>query len=894
MVDMLAQAFDLECVAYFEVSKSGTARLACAAGNHHEEAVLEWAGDRGVMARAIRSARAVMVNDTRADPDYVACFPDTEAELTVPLLDGDRVVGLIDVQARQPGFFTPSALEVVGAIAAQAVIVGRSAELRRRHQQQLREQEAVQLASLDILAARPLSETLEYVTHQLRVLCRADEAGLYLLEPDGADLVLTTLVGARADVVGTHLAVGTGLAGRVAAKRHALVVADYKTWEHRAPQFDGRPWHAAAAAPLIHGDEVIGVIDVIAHDPGRVFGDEEIRILELLAAPAALAISNARRAEEHAADLATAVKVARALSDQTGPDGTRRAICEAAIGVSGCRSAALFELDANGTSLVSTANVNTTLPSISMRLDEPSVTATAFLRGERMFVSNVAGDPRVSRRWTELAKTHAMVAQPVFRNGVPIGVLNLFWGRAVEKLSERTLSVVGLLADDAAAAIERADMFVRLDELARCDPLTRMANRRSWDEELPRYLARASREGRPVSVAMLDLDHFKDFNDVQGHQRGDLLLREVAEAWRDELREGDLLARYGGEEFAVMLPSCPLEEAVQIVERLRGATPAGQKCSAGVACWDVAESADALVARADAALYEAKLTGRNRTAAALSELGPGEAEQFPGAALAEWTRWTGVVPRLLQEHSVRSAYQPVVRLADSALVGYEALARPVGEAADMGVEGLFAAAQYRGLGRDLDWLCRRAALTGSAQMPPGLSLFVNVGVSALLDPVHDVDQMLLVLEHAERRPQEVVLEITEREAVRDMGRFAEVLALYRECGFRFAIDDVGEGHSTLEVLATASPEFIKLARSLMMAALRPGPRSAIRAVVAFAESAGSQVIAEGIETAVEARRIHALGVELGQGHHLGRPQLAPAAFSTHLPRGTTPAPPRPA
>jgi EAL domain-containing protein (putative c-di-GMP-specific phosphodiesterase class I) len=143
--------------------------------------------------------------------------------------------------------------------------------------------------------------------------------------------------------------------------------------------------------------------------------------------------------------------------------------------------------------------------------------------------------------------------------------------------------------------------------------------------------------------------------------------------------------------------------------------------------------------------------------------------------------------------------------------------------------------------------------------------------------------MLLLLEHEQRRPQDVVLEITEREAIRDMSRFSEVLARYRDCGFRFAIDDVGEGHSTLEMLAAASPEYVKLARSLMVAARRAGPRSAIRAVVAFARSAGGEVIAEGIESAEEARDIRALGVELGQGSHLGIPRLAPDAFRA-LPR----------
>jgi diguanylate cyclase (GGDEF)-like protein len=112
---------------------------------------------------------------------------------------------------------------------------------------------------------------------------------------------------------------------------------------------------------------------------------------------------------------------------------------------------------------------------------------------------------------------------------------------------------------------------------------------------------------------MLDLDHFKRFNDARGHQAGDRLLADTTAAWREHLRDADLLARVGGEEFVVVLPECGTQLAVQIVDRLRGATPFGQTCSAGVALWDGSESVEGLIGRADAALYQAKEQGRDRT-----------------------------------------------------------------------------------------------------------------------------------------------------------------------------------------------------------------------------------------------------------------------------------------
>jgi diguanylate cyclase len=160
-------------------------------------------------------------------------------------------------------------------------------------------------------------------------------------------------------------------------------------------------------------------------------------------------------------------------------------------------------------------------------------------------------------------------------------------------------------------AIEISRLVSRLEGLARTDPLTGVPNRRVWEEELPRELERARRLGTGVCVAMIDLDNFKAYNDHHGHQAGDLVLKAAVTAWRAEVRSTDLLARYGGEEFVLLLPSCALEDAVEIVERLRLVTPL-VTCSVGLACWDFQEYADKLVERADQALYLAKAGGRNR------------------------------------------------------------------------------------------------------------------------------------------------------------------------------------------------------------------------------------------------------------------------------------------
>lgn len=145
-----------------------------------------------------------------------------------------------------------------------------------------------------------------------------------------------------------------------------------------------------------------------------------------------------------------------------------------------------------------------------------------------------------------------------------------------------------------------------LGRQARTDALTGLANRRGWDEQLDRELAQASRSGRPVSVALLDLDDFKGFNDAHGHQAGDRLLVAAAAAWQGQLRDGDVLCRWGGDEFAALLPDCSEDEAREIIARVTPTTPSLQSCGAGIAEWDGAETSDELVWRADAELLDQK------------------------------------------------------------------------------------------------------------------------------------------------------------------------------------------------------------------------------------------------------------------------------------------------
>lgn len=159
---------------------------------------------------------------------------------------------------------------------------------------------------------------------------------------------------------------------------------------------------------------------------------------------------------------------------------------------------------------------------------------------------------------------------------------------------------------------QREELLLETTELAHTDQLTGLPNRRSLDRGLARERDRARRSGQPLCIALLDVDHFKRFNDAHGHVAGDELLSQIGDAWSWALRSGDLAARYGGDEFAVTLPDCALEQACDVVARMLSSIPGRQTASAGIAEWDGSETVVELVERADSALYEAKRSGRNR------------------------------------------------------------------------------------------------------------------------------------------------------------------------------------------------------------------------------------------------------------------------------------------
>lgn len=231
---------------------------------------------------------------------------------------------------------------------------------------------------------------------------------------------------------------------------------------------------------------------------------------------------------------------------------------------------------------------------------------------------------------------------------------------------------------------------------------------------------------------------------------------------------------------------------------------------------------------------------------------------------------------ILLREKVQTAYQPILRLKEGTVMGFEALSRgPRGsglEAAD----ALFGAATDHNLLVELDRLCRRRALLSSGRVPSNARIFVNTLPATMRDPQFRGKPLIDFLDKAQVAPDRIVIEITEKLVIENYGLFRETMAYFADLGMSFAVDDVGAGYSGLESIARLKPTFLKidtvLVRDVHVSVVN---RAMVKAIVSLGHGIGAQVIAEGIHTEEEAQALRAMGVDFGQGYYLARPDPGP-------------------
>jgi diguanylate cyclase (GGDEF)-like protein len=340
---------------------------------------------------------------------------------------------------------------------------------------------------------------------------------------------------------------------------------------------------------------------------GGLIGFSVQSLVENLHAQRATSVLAAERTAGLAEQLAAVARVRHSMQVNQDP---RQAICEGARDLTGAAVGFLLE-PCDEQTLERTAGVGFELTRVTIPMDPArSAGADCLLSGRRLFITDAHADARISQELQSQVDASSLLYEPVVRRGQVVAVLVVGW-REVTVASDAALEAMSLMAVEAAVSLEQADLLNTVQQLARTDQLTGVRNRRAFDELIPHVLASAT-AAAPLCIALLDVDHFKIFNDTFGHPAGDRFLQSAAQTWALQLRGTDVIARFGGEEFAVVLPDCFLRDAVAVLDKLRSSTPTGQTISIGIAEWDGRESQQGLLQRADTALYQAKADGRNR------------------------------------------------------------------------------------------------------------------------------------------------------------------------------------------------------------------------------------------------------------------------------------------
>jgi diguanylate cyclase (GGDEF)-like protein len=407
------------------------------------------------------------------------------------------------------------------------------------------------------------------------------------------------------------------------------------------------------------------------------------------------------------------------------------------------------------------------------------------------------------------------------------------------------------------------------------DLLTGLPNRRLFHDRLEQALDRVGRDGSRVCVLYMDLDHFKNINDLLGHLAGDATLRTVAERLRRCLRASDTLARLGGDEFAVIQPTLHrAEDADALARRLLAAMDPpididGQfqhvGLSIGVALSEIGVpmQSEQLMKQADMALYQAKRGGRGRVCFFAPEmivklLERHAVETNLGAAIAD--------------QNLMLHYQPRVDLATGRVIGAEALLRWHRPGHGMVTPDRFiGVAAAAGLILPIGLWGLREACRRAAAWPKHIGIAVNVSPVQLLHRGF-CDAVISTIHEAGLAPSRLELEITEGGLMQDTEATLATLARLRALGIKLALDDFGTGYSSLGYLQKFRFDKIKIDRSFISRLGRDVNAEAIvRAVVGMTDALGIRANAEGVETSEQAAMLRAEGCSEAQGYLYSRP-----------------------
>ena len=414
----------------------------------------------------------------------------------------------------------------------------------------------------------------------------------------------------------------------------------------------------------------------------------------------------------------------------------------------------------------------------------------------------------------------------------------------------------------------------KIKRLAMNDVLTGLSNRLAFRTGLKTAISRAESAKSKLAVMMIDLDRFKPINDRYGHLVGDLILKEVADRLRSVGRIGDIRARFGGDEFVAVVEyenddRIPIRAGEQMVERLSEPIRCNGLnlevgASVGLAIYpDDANDDEALLAKADFALYRAKRDGR------------GAVRRFDASmddAIKEAAQLEAEMPAAIKSQAITPYFQPLIDLATGTVTGFEVLARWHHPS-----KGLVQPADFIKIAEkstlidDLAMALLTRACMEMRSLPPHLTLAINLSSRQIQDE-RIAHRILAVLSKTKFSPSRLEVELTESALVNDIEAAKTVIRAFKRLGVRIALDDFGTGYSSLSYLSELPFDKIKIDRSFIRT-LHNQRESAkvVSAIVGLGKSLGVPIIAEGIETARDEEVVRTMGCSIAQGFYYSQP-----------------------
>lgn len=422
----------------------------------------------------------------------------------------------------------------------------------------------------------------------------------------------------------------------------------------------------------------------------------------------------------------------------------------------------------------------------------------------------------------------------------------------------------------------------QLEYIAHYDALTGLPNRVLLADRMQQAMSQSLRRGEKMAVVYLDLDGFKEINDAYGHSVGDRFLIMLSASMKSTLRSSDSLARLGGDEFVVIMTdlsstdSCyPLlsrllsasSESVQINDRALKVS-----ASLGVTFFPQAEAIDAeqLLRQADHAMYQAKMSGKNRY-----HIFDAEQDRFERDRHQSLLR----LERALNHKEFELFYQPKVNMQTHEVIGLEALIRWRHPKKGILSPGHFLSELHHHplMVRLGDWVLNTAMAQMSEWHEQGISLIVSVNVDPMqmVQPDFVTKLQQLLIHYPTLGSQSLELEILETSAIEDMAHVSALLHSCKQLGVRIALDDFGTGYSSLSYLKRLPVDMIKIDQAFVRDMLEDADdRSILQGIVGLAEAFNRQVIAEGVETDAHAQLLIEMGCSLGQGYAIAKPMPA--------------------